>query len=205
MQNSAPKQRKEDAYHVRSKEYVRCGIQRFRRAPRPAVRSAGHNSRRRSRPAQQQAGKSVCQKACPAQIQSDFTALQIALTEDLFMQITLPSPRAGAKQSVELQITFAKPTYRSRSSFAEFFLTVPQNGEENVKQTLSESNRQLPAPQGRNRQTAEKNMTQFLHDTPTKKESTCRTKQISLWIYPALRGGQAFIRKHVLKTSLRRN
>lgn len=72
------------------------------------------------------------------------------------MQITLPSPRAGAKQSVELQITFAKPTYRSRSSFAEFFWTVPQNGEENVKQTLSESNRQLPAPQGRNRQTAEK-------------------------------------------------
>lgn len=72
------------------------------------------------------------------------------------MQITLPSPRAGAKQSAELQITFAKPTYRSRSSFAEFFWTVPQNGEENVKQTLSESNRQLPAPQGRNRQTAEK-------------------------------------------------
>ena len=68
--NSAPKQRKEDAYHVRSKEYVRCGIQHFRRAPRPAVRSAGHNSGRRSRPTQQQAGKPVCQKARPAQIQS---------------------------------------------------------------------------------------------------------------------------------------
>lgn len=26
-------------------------------------------------------------------------------------------------------------------------------------------------------------MTQFLHDTPIKRESTCRTKQISLWIW----------------------
>ena len=96
MQNSAPKQRKEDAYHVGSKKYVRCGIQRFRRAPRPTVRSAGHNSGRRSRPAQQQAANQFAKKPVQLRFNPDFTALQIALTKDLYAD-HFTFPKSGRK------------------------------------------------------------------------------------------------------------